>query len=98
MYFHLQFRIVKVGKFHPITCHEDTEREQRFSSTLSLASLLDAGGWFRMVLRENSDYLKQHYSVYFVVKTEYCCEKRRGILHPEIPLWNGKLYAVAVRQ
>jgi hypothetical protein len=30
-------------KVHPITCHEDKEFDQRFSSTLSLTSALDWG-------------------------------------------------------
>jgi hypothetical protein len=29
------------GKVHHITCHEDTEAEQIYTSTLSLTSLLD---------------------------------------------------------
>jgi len=32
------------GKGHYITCHEDTEGEQRYSSTLSLDSALDGVG------------------------------------------------------
>jgi hypothetical protein len=31
--------------FHSVTCHEDTEGEQRYGSTLSLTSALDGGGW-----------------------------------------------------
>jgi hypothetical protein len=34
-----------VGKVHPITCHEGTEREKRYSCTLSLISALDGKGW-----------------------------------------------------
>jgi hypothetical protein len=30
---------------HPKTCHEGPEKEQRYSSTLSLISALDGGGW-----------------------------------------------------
>jgi len=30
---------------HPITCHEDTQGEDRYSSTLSLTSSLELGGW-----------------------------------------------------
>ena len=33
------------GKFHPITCHEGTELESRYSSTLSLILALDEGWW-----------------------------------------------------
>ena len=33
------------GKDHPRTDHEGPEGEQRYSSTLSLASALDGGGW-----------------------------------------------------
>jgi hypothetical protein len=33
------------GKGHPRTGHEGPEREQRYSSTLSLTSALDEGGW-----------------------------------------------------
>jgi hypothetical protein len=32
-------------KFHPVTCHEAPEGEQRYRSTLSLTSALDGGGW-----------------------------------------------------
>jgi len=33
------------GKVHPRTGHEGAEEEQRYSSTLSLTSALDGGGW-----------------------------------------------------
>jgi hypothetical protein len=33
------------GKGHPRTCHKGPEGEQRYSSTLSLTSVLDGGGW-----------------------------------------------------
>jgi hypothetical protein len=33
------------GKVYPRTGHEGTEREYRYSSTLSLTSALDEGGW-----------------------------------------------------
>jgi hypothetical protein len=33
------------GKVHPITCHEGTEGEYRYSCALSLTSVLDGGGW-----------------------------------------------------
>ena len=33
------------GKVHPRTGHEDPVGEQRYSSTLSLTSALDGGGW-----------------------------------------------------
>jgi hypothetical protein len=33
------------GKIHPITCHEGTEGEYKYSSTLSLTSALDEYGW-----------------------------------------------------
>jgi hypothetical protein len=33
------------GKFHPITFHEGTQGEQSISSTLSLTSAVDGGGW-----------------------------------------------------
>ena len=33
------------GKGHPITGHEGPEGEQKYSSTLSLTSALDGGGW-----------------------------------------------------
>jgi len=33
------------GKFHPRTGHVDPEGEQRYSSTISLTSALDGGGW-----------------------------------------------------
>ena len=32
-------------KFHPVRDHESTELEKRYSSTLSLTSALDEGGW-----------------------------------------------------
>jgi hypothetical protein len=34
---------------HPITCHEGTEGEQRYSSTPSLTSVLDGGGWLMLL-------------------------------------------------
>jgi hypothetical protein len=33
------------GKVHPRTGHEGSEGEWRYSSTLSLNSALDGGGW-----------------------------------------------------
>ena len=36
---------VKKVKGHPRTGHENLEGEQRYSSTLSLTSALDGGGW-----------------------------------------------------
>ena len=33
------------GQTSPDTGHEDPEAEQRYSSTLSLTSALDGGGW-----------------------------------------------------
>jgi len=33
------------GKGHLVTGHEGPEGEQRYSSTLSLTSALDEGGW-----------------------------------------------------
>lgn len=33
------------GKVHPITCHEDTDGEQSYSSALSITSALDGVGW-----------------------------------------------------
>ena len=33
------------GKVYPRTGHEGSEGEQRYSSTLSLTSALDRGGW-----------------------------------------------------
>jgi len=33
------------GKVHPRTCHEDPKGEWKYSSTLSLTSALDGGGW-----------------------------------------------------
>jgi hypothetical protein len=33
------------GKVHPVTCYEGTEGKQRYSSTLSLTSALNEGGW-----------------------------------------------------
>jgi hypothetical protein len=33
------------GKVHPRTGHERSEREKRYSSTLSLTAALDGGGW-----------------------------------------------------
>jgi len=33
------------GKVHPITGHEDPVVEKRYSSTHSLTSALDGGGW-----------------------------------------------------
>jgi hypothetical protein len=33
------------GKVHPTTCHEIPEGENRYSSTLSLTSMLDGSGW-----------------------------------------------------
>jgi hypothetical protein len=39
--------IIIIGKvnFHPRTGHEGSEGECRYSSTLSLTSALDVGGW-----------------------------------------------------
>jgi hypothetical protein len=38
--------MVKVkGKVYPKTGHEDPERKYMYSSTLSLTSALDVGGW-----------------------------------------------------
>jgi hypothetical protein len=50
--FHLRLVINKTpnkflpvkGSVHPVTCHEGTESEYRYSSTLSLNSGLDGGG------------------------------------------------------
>jgi hypothetical protein len=36
---------VKTLKVHPVTGHEGLEEKQRNSSTISLTSLLDRGGW-----------------------------------------------------
>jgi hypothetical protein len=33
------------GEVHPISCHEGTEEQERYSCTLSLTSALDGGGW-----------------------------------------------------
>ena len=33
------------SKCHPTFCHEGPDGEQRYSSTLSLTSALDVGGW-----------------------------------------------------
>ena len=33
------------GKVHPITGHEGPEEEKMYSSTLSITSALDGGGW-----------------------------------------------------
>ena len=33
------------GKGHPIACHEGTEGEKRYSSSLSLTPALDVSGW-----------------------------------------------------
>jgi hypothetical protein len=33
------------GKIHPITCNEETGQRQTYSSTLSLTSALDGGGF-----------------------------------------------------
>ena len=33
------------GNVHPITAHEGPDGEQSYSSTLSLTSVLDGGGW-----------------------------------------------------
>ena len=33
------------GEVHPITCHEGTEWEERYNSTLSLTLVLDKGEW-----------------------------------------------------
>jgi len=38
------FYIESKGKLHPATCCDDTERELRYSSTLSLISALDGVG------------------------------------------------------
>ena len=38
-------QIKSKGKGHPITGHEGPEGEQRYSSTFSLTSALDGGGW-----------------------------------------------------
>ena len=39
------FIVSKVREVHPRTGHEGPEGEQRYSSTLSLTSALDGGGW-----------------------------------------------------
>ena len=41
---HLMCTIIKF-KFHPRTSHEGPEGEKSYSSTLSLTSTLDEGGW-----------------------------------------------------
>ena len=45
----IQFGINKYSQIfdavHPQTGHEDLEGEQRYTSTLSLTSALDGGGW-----------------------------------------------------
>jgi hypothetical protein len=33
------------SKFHRMLCHTGTDRVQNYSSTLSLTSALDGGGW-----------------------------------------------------
>jgi hypothetical protein len=33
------------GKGHPVACHEGPDRGQRYSSTLSVTSVIDGGGW-----------------------------------------------------
>jgi hypothetical protein len=38
-------RMIKKGNFHPMTGQEGPKAEQRYSSTLSLTSALDWGGW-----------------------------------------------------
>jgi len=50
------------GNFQPITSHEGTEGEKRYSSTLSLTLALDGGGWSavysdRFVPREETRYV-----------------------------------------
>jgi hypothetical protein len=35
----------KKGKVHPVTVHETPDGKQRITSTLSLTSVLDGGGW-----------------------------------------------------
>jgi hypothetical protein len=42
---HSSFLLKVKGKGHPITCDESPDGEQRYSSTLSLTSALDGGGW-----------------------------------------------------
>jgi hypothetical protein len=42
---HIIMKNKEKGKFLPTTCNEGTEGEQRYSSTLSLTSALDEGGW-----------------------------------------------------
>jgi hypothetical protein len=45
LYMRVCARVHTTRKFRPITCHEGTEEKQRYSSTLSLTSVLDRGGW-----------------------------------------------------
>ena len=42
--------VIKHCKVHPVTGHEGPEVEYRYSSTLSLTSALDGGGWSRPLL------------------------------------------------
>ena len=37
--------LLRKGKAHPLTGHEGPEGKERYSSTLSLTSALDVGGW-----------------------------------------------------
>lgn len=36
------------GKVNPITCHEGTEKEQKYSSALSSTSVLERVGWLML--------------------------------------------------
>jgi hypothetical protein len=42
---YVSWRVKGKGKVHPRTGHEGSEGEYRYSSTLSLTSTLDGGGW-----------------------------------------------------
>jgi hypothetical protein len=55
------------GKGHLIACHEGTEGEKKYSSSLSLIQALDVCGWLaphpcRFILVNGSDPLHSKYS------------------------------------
>ena len=57
----VQTMMARKDKVDPITCHEDTQRVYKCSSTLSLTLALDESGW--LTLRPNRFYPRHRDSV-----------------------------------
>ena len=73
-------------KFHPGTRHEDPEEEQRYSSTLSLTSALDGGGWLKPRPSCFTPGKETRYPLYRrMAGPEKCRPHRDSILGPPRP-------------